>query len=296
MEESPYKLSNSAWSPNLTSYSPQLHASEISDEDSSDLDTASLPSQPIRIVGSDSTLDRLQANGPGFLSTEELFSLLLNAGTSTPSLELVQRVLDAVQQGDGDLRKRLLRVEMVELMAVSGVGIARAARVIAAVELGRRLYLQAPAMGTVIDTPDLAVSAIAPHLMCKSHEGFVIVCLDVKHRFLSSKLLFVGTDTETLAHPRIIFGEALRRGAARIIIGHNHPSGDVTPSPDDMTLTRQLLKAGRLLDLPVLDHLILGCGTYASIRQRTTLWEDVPQSVAGGMDATLHGDNGGYQT
>ncbi|MEP1075218.1 DNA repair protein RadC [Leptolyngbya sp. PL-A3] len=287
-----YKLSSTSWSSDLTFNSSQSHASEVSVEESFENSTATLSSQAIRIVESDSPVERLQTSGPSSLSTEELLSLLLSAGTSSSSLALTQRVIEAVQQGDGNLCKRLLRVDMTELIAVSGMGVARAARIIAAVELGRRLYLQAPSMGTVIDTPDLAAAAIAPHLMCKPYEAFVVVCLDIKHRFLSSKLLSMGTDTETLAHPRIIFGEALRRGSARIIVGHNHPSGDVDPSPDDIALTRQLLDAGTLLDVPVLDHLILGCGTYKSLRQSTQLWKEIPQAPREGTDTTVHEQSG----
>ncbi|MEP1079160.1 DNA repair protein RadC [Leptolyngbya sp. PL-A3] len=257
-------------------------------EEASDLTAVYLPSSPSHAIRSESPLERLQVRGPSVLTTEELLALLLGTGNSSWSSPLVQRVIEAVQHGDGNLRQRLLRVDMAELMAIHGVGTAKAARVIAAIELGRRLYLHAPPLGTVIDTPDLAVAVISPHLMCKPFEGFVVVCLDIKHRFVSSKLLSMGTDTETLAHPRIIFGEALRRGATRIIVGHNHPSGEVDPSPDDIALTRQILNAGVLLDMPVLDHLILGCGTYKSLRQCTTLWEEVPQGTKGEAETTVH--------
>lgn len=280
--------SDATWRAGLTLDLLSFHASESVADDSFPLASSHVPPHLARADHHESPLDRLQLCGPGVLSTEELLTLLLDKGTSLSSSALVQRVIEAMQHGDGNLRQRLLRVEMAELMAISGIGAAKAARVIAAIELGRRLYLHAPPLGTVIDTPDLAVAALSPHLMCKPFEGFVVVCLDIKHRFVSSKLLSMGTDTETLAHPRIIFGEALRRGATRIIVGHNHPSGEVDPSPDDIALTRQLLKAGVLLDMPVLDHLILGCGTYKSLRQCTTLWEEVPQATKGEVETTVH--------
>lgn len=280
--------SDATWCAGLTFDSLSFHASGSVADDSSPLAPSHLPPTPLRAEHDESPFDRLQLRGPGVLSTEELLALLLDKGTSPSSSALVQRVIDAVQHGDGNLRQRLLRVDMAELMTISGIGTAKAARVIAAIELGRRLYLHSPPLGTVIDTPDLAVAAISPHLMCKPFEGFVVVCLDIKHRFVSSKLLSMGTDTETLAHPRLIFGEALRRGATRIIVGHNHPSGEVDPSPDDIALTRQLLKGGVLLDMPVLDHLILGCGTYKSLRQCTTLWEEVPQTTRGDAETTVH--------
>jgi DNA repair protein RadC len=114
--------------------------------------------------------------------------------------------------------------------------------------------------------------------MWQSQEKFAVLFLDVKNRLLGNKVLTVGTATETLAHPRDIFREVLRHGATRAIVAHNHPSGHLEPSPEDIELTRQLLKAAQLLQVPLLDHLILGNGYAQSLRQLTELWQDYPQA------------------
>jgi DNA repair protein RadC len=114
--------------------------------------------------------------------------------------------------------------------------------------------------------------------MWQSQERFAIVLLDSKNQLLGTKVITIGTATETLAHPRDIFREVLRQGATRVIIAHNHPTGNVEPSPEDIALTEQLLKAAQLLNIPLLDHIILGDGNHQSLRQTMmTLWDKYPQ-------------------
>lgn len=113
--------------------------------------------------------------------------------------------------------------------------------------------------------------------MWQSQERFAVVLLDVKNRLLGTQVITIGTATETLAHPRDIFREVIRHGATRAIISHNHPSGNLDPSPEDIALTRQLLAGAQFLSIPLLDHLILGNGDYRSLRQTTALWEEYPQ-------------------
>ena len=106
-----------------------------------------------------------------------------------------------------------------------------------------------------------------------------MVLLDIRHRLLGTKVITIGTATETLAHPREIFKEVIRNGAVRCIVAHNHPSGNLDPSPEDLSLTRQLLQGAQILAIPVLDHLIIGNGDYRSLRQSTQLWQETPQDV-----------------
>lgn len=101
--------------------------------------------------------------------------------------------------------------------------------------------------------------------------------LDVKNRMLGTQVITIGTATETLAPPREIFREVIRRGATRLVVAHNHPSGSVEPSPQDIDLTRQLLAGAQFLGIPLLDHIILGDGNHYSLRETTTLWEEYPQ-------------------
>ncbi|NEQ52684.1 MAG: DNA repair protein RadC, partial [Leptolyngbya sp. SIO3F4] len=124
------------------------------------------------------------------------------------------------------------------------------------------------------DDPAVAAAALSQDLMWQSQERFAIALLDVKHRLIGTKVISLGTATETLAHPREIFREVIKQGATRVIVAHNHPSGSLEPSGADLDLTKQLLKAANILGIPILDHLILGNGDFASLRQTTTLWNE----------------------
>lgn len=144
-------------------------------------------------------------------------------------------------------------------------------------ELGKRVFQSRPGEQTIIDNPALAAAVLSADLMWQPTERFAVLLLDVRHRLLASHVVTVGTATETLAHPREIFREAVRRNASRLIIAHNHPSGNLSPSQMDLDLTKQILQAGQVMGIPVLDHLILGNGNYQSLREITSLWQEVPQ-------------------
>ena len=113
--------------------------------------------------------------------------------------------------------------------------------------------------------------------MWQSAERFAVLLLDVKNQLLGLKVITIGTATETIAHPRDIFREIIRHGATRAIIAHNHPTGNVEPSKEDINLTEQILQGGQMLSLPIVDHLILGNGKYQSLRKMTKIWEEFPQ-------------------
>jgi DNA repair protein RadC len=129
----------------------------------------------------------------------------------------------------------------------------------------------------VIDSPGAAASALSLELMWQAKEHFAIVMLDTKNRLLATRVITIGTATETLIHPREIFREVIKQGATKLIVAHNHPSGSLEPSPEDLQLTELLLQGAQCLQIPVLDHLILGNGDHQSLRQITDLWERFPQ-------------------
>ena len=158
-----------------------------------------------------------------------------------------------------------------ELTAIPGVGPAKATAILAAIELGKRVYQPRPSEGTVIDDPAVAAAVLSNDLMWQSQEKIATLLLDVKHRLIGHQVISIGTATESLAHPREIFREVIRHGAVRVIFAHNHPSGIVDPSSEDIELTGQLLQGAQFLGIPLLDHLILGNGNYRSLRQTTTL-------------------------
>jgi DNA repair protein RadC len=157
------------------------------------------------------------------------------------------------------------------------VGPAKATTILAAIELGKRILQSRPLERTVIEDPAVAAAALSNDLMWQAQERFAVLLLDIKHRLIGTQVITIGTATETLAHPRDIFREVIRQGAVRLIVAHNHPSGNVEPSPEDIVLTRQLLAGAQFLGIPLLDHLILGNGDHLSLRQTTTLWNECPQ-------------------
>lgn len=220
------------------------------------------------------------AQGAKSLSTAELLAILLSTGTGNVSaVGLGQLILQELSQHQRDPLSVLRSVNIRELTKISGIGTAKATSILAAIELGKRVYQSAPPEKTIIDDPNVAAAALSSELMWQAQERFAVLMLDVKNRLIGTQVITIGTATETLAHPREIFREILRVGATRAIVAHNHPSGTVEPSQEDINLTRQLLEGSRFLGLPILDHLILGNGNHLSLRQTTSLWNDVPQGV-----------------
>ena len=136
----------------------------------------------------------------------------------------------------------------------------------AALELGRQLYVEETQPGEVVDTPE-AAAAVFNCIAWEPVEKFAIACLNIKHRLLSCEVISSGTSTETLVHPREVFTVAMRAGATRLIVAHNHPSSDTRASKDDIQLTEQLLAASEVMGLPILDHLVVSKGIHTSMRQ-----------------------------
>jgi DNA repair protein RadC len=224
--------------------------------------------------------ERLISYGSKVLSTAELLALLLGTGQGAGKLSAVglgHFILQELSQHQRDPLSVLREVNVPELIKIHGVGEAKATTILAAIELGKRVYQSRPAEKTVVDDPRVAAAALSQDLMWQSQEHFAVLMLDIKHRLLGTQVVTIGTATETLAHPREIFREAIRQGAARMIVAHNHPSGILEPSPEDIHLTRQLLQAAQILAVPILDHLILGNGDFCSLRERSQLWKEIPQ-------------------
>jgi DNA repair protein RadC len=224
--------------------------------------------------------ERLLSQGSRYLSTAELLAILLGTGQGAGKLSAIglgQYLLQELSQHQRDPLAVLQDISPQELMQISGVGPAKATTILAALELGKRVFQARPLERTIINDPALAAAALGSDLMWQSQERFAVLLLDTKHRLLGTRVITIGSATETIAHPRDIFREVIRQGATRAIVAHNHPSGSLEPSPEDMELTRQLLAGAQLLGIPLLDHLILGNGDYRSLRQTTALWIDYPQ-------------------
>lgn len=153
----------------------------------------------------------------------------------------------------------------------------RMAKLLAAVELGKRLYCGTPQQGEIIDDPAVAAQALQPVIGYEPVEKFAVLLLDIKHRLLSVEIISSGIVNETCFHPRELFRAVILGGGSHCIIAHNHPSGSVQPSEQDLTITSATLKAAQQMMMPILDHVIVSHGNFCSLRQTTGLWQEVPQ-------------------
>lgn len=223
--------------------------------------------------------ERLAAFGSRSLSNAELLAILLGTGQGPGKLSAVglgQLILQTLGGDRQDPLAVLRDTSLAELTQIHGVGTAKATTILAAVELGKRILQTRPLDRAVIDSPAAAAAALSQDLMWQPQERFALLLLDPKNRLLATQVLTIGSETQSLAPPRDIFREIIRQGAAGCIIAHNHPSGDLTPSPEDLDLTRHLLMGAQFLDLPLLDHLIVGYGDFCSLRETTDLWAAYP--------------------
>lgn len=237
---------------------------------------ATIPSLRMRDLGeSERPRERLVRFGAASLSNAELVAILLRTGTSGASaLDVAQRVLalgndeGVTKSGEQDPGlRRLVTSTIEELRGVPGVGQSKAAQLKAAVELGRRIT-SASASRTCVRSPEDVSALVMEEMRYLDREQFRIVLLDAKNHVLGVKTVSVGSLSSSIVHPREIFKEAIARSSAAIILVHNHPSGDPTPSQEDLEVTRRLVEAGRLLGIEVLDHIVVGDNRYVSFKEK----------------------------
>jgi len=208
--------------------------------------------------------ERLVDLGASALSTAELLAIVLGSGgRGRSALRIGQEILSSAQ---GSLRRLAMR-PVGELTLLGGVGRARAVMVHASLELGRRMAVENRDETTPIRSPRDVVAFFAPRLEDLPVEEFHVAVLDAQHRLERDITVTRGILNSSLVHPREVFREAIAERAAAIILVHNHPSGDPAPSADDRNVTDQLVAAGRLLDIPVHDHVIIGRGRYTSFAE-----------------------------
>ncbi|HEX5436348.1 MAG TPA: DNA repair protein RadC [Gemmatimonadaceae bacterium] len=213
------------------------------------------------LPATDRPRERLKSVGPQSMSTAELLAILIGSGgVGRSALALGQEIL---ARGGGSLR-RIAAQPVAALTTLAGVGTARAVSIHAALELGRRMAAERRDDGASMRSPREVYAAFATRLRDLPVEEFHVAVLDSQHRLERDVTVTRGILNSSLVHPREVFREAIAERAAAIILVHNHPSGDPTPSPDDRLVTEQLVAAGRLLDIPVHDHLIVGRGRYLS--------------------------------
>jgi len=207
--------------------------------------------------------ERLQQYGAGMLSNAELLAILLRVGArGVSALRMADRLLRDLGGLAGIAKARL-----PQLSSQPGIGLAKAAQLQAAFELGKRLAAASEHGRPMVNSAADAAALVMEELRYLDQECLVALFLDTRNQLIRKKTLTMGTLTGSTAHPREIFKEAVTHSAASLIVVHNHPSGDPTPSKTDIALTDRLVKASQLIGIPLLDHLIIGDGKYASLKQ-----------------------------
>jgi DNA repair protein RadC len=208
--------------------------------------------------------ERLRDAGPAALSDAELLAILLRVGVSgTNVVQLAQQLLAEYRGWQG-----LLRADYRELCQRRGVGEAKAATLKAALEIGRRLLVAGLDERPQIKSPADVAALLMVEMGHLDQEHLRAVLLDTKNRVQEIVTIYVGSVNSAQVRVGEVFRDAVRRNSAALIVAHNHPSGDPTPSPEDIMVTRQIVQAGKLLDVEVLDHLIVGGGRFVSMRER----------------------------
>ncbi len=208
--------------------------------------------------------ERLQLYGASSLSTAELLAIILRTGTEGESaLALATRLLARYGGLTG-----LAEADFSDLCAEKGLGVAKAAQLKAAFELGKRLLVSSPQERPVVRSPSDAANLLMLEMGFLPKEHLRTILLDTKNRVISIPTICVGGLNMASARIGEIFREAIKADASAIILVHNHPSGDPTPSPEDIALTRQVVQAGKLLDIDVLDHIIIGKQKFVSLKER----------------------------
>ncbi|WP_282142559.1 RadC family protein [Cytobacillus oceanisediminis] len=208
--------------------------------------------------------ERFVLNGPQSLSNHELIAILLRTGTKDESvLQLANRLLTHFEG------LRLLKdASLDEITAIKGIGSAKAIQLLTAVEIGRRISTLTYDDRYTIRSPEDGANYVMHDMRFLSQEHFVCLYLNTKNQVLHKQTIFIGSLNASIVHPREVFKEAFRRSAASIICIHNHPSGDPTPSREDIEVTKRLAESGKIIGIEVLDHLIIGENKFVSLKEK----------------------------
>jgi DNA repair protein RadC len=206
--------------------------------------------------------ERLLRLGAGALSTVELLTILVGSGSRSCPADQIARRLTIAYPGLRQLAGRAA----ADLLELEGVGEATAARLAAALELGRRLQKERRERQPTLSTPRAVWRHLALELRDRERERFLALCLNTRNELIREVVVSVGSLNASIVHPREVFKPALACAAAGLVIAHNHPSGDPAPSREDREVTRAIGEAGRILDVPLHDHVIIGADSYFSFK------------------------------
>lgn len=208
--------------------------------------------------------EKAEIEGVEHLSDKELLTILIRSGTKTERADQV--ALKLLERCGDDGLQALWNMNIEELKTFSGIGKVKAIQFLCVCEIARRMASGKKLYGMKICSPEDVVTYYNAHLKYKQKECLLLLILDSKNRVLSEELLSVGTINSSIADPREIFLSALRKNGVSILLLHNHPSGDPTPSKEDIITTSRIIDAGKLLGVSLNDHIIIGQNTYISLR------------------------------
>jgi DNA repair protein RadC len=208
--------------------------------------------------------ERLQHHGPSAVSTAELLAIQLRTGTQERSAIGLGELLLSEFEG----LRGVANATIEEMARIKGVGPVKAVQIAAAFELGKRLAALSEEDRPVIHSPQDVANLLLPELRDVKKEHFKSLLLDTKNRVQKIRTVSIGILDSSLVHPREVFKDAIQASAASIIVAHNHPSGDPTPSAEDKRVTQRLAEAGQILGIELLDHIILGDNRWISLKER----------------------------
>ncbi|MGP4067588.1 RadC family protein [Halobacillus sp. B29] len=208
--------------------------------------------------------ERLLEIGASHLSNQELLAILLGSGTKRESvMDLAQRLLIHFE---GILLLKDATFE--ELTAIRGIGVAKAVLIMSAIEIGKRMQQMKPVERYMIRSPEDGADFVMEEMRDLKQEHFICLFLNTKNQVLHRQTIFIGSLNASIVHPREVFKEAVKRSAASIICAHNHPSGDPTPSQEDIQVTRRLQECGKMIGIELLDHLVIGDRKFISLKEK----------------------------
>ena len=212
--------------------------------------------------------EKMAANGAAVLTDAELIAILLRTGTVEKSAIDIASEMTA----DGGLYKRLAGITRLnELTNIKGLGQAKAATVLAALEIGRRIASAKPIEKIHLSCPQDVADFLMPRLRYAAKEQFVVILLNSKNKVIGTEVVSEGSLSSSIVHPREVYAPAILHHAAAIMVAHNHPSGDPKPSFEDEEVTRMLSRSGKVLGIPMIDHVIIGDGNYYSFLENEAL-------------------------
>lgn len=216
------------------------------------------------IPNEDRPRERMMKFGASALSQAELLAILLRTGTRQESaIHMAQRILSDI----GGIRG-IVDLSLDEMMRMKGIGPAKAVQIKAGVELGQRLAITRMPEAQIIRSPKDAANLLMEQLRYLQKEHFVCLFLNTKNHIIAQETLSIGSLNASIVHPREVFRAAIKCSSASVICAHNHPSGDPTPSPEDIRMTERLCHAGEIVGIDVLDHIVIGDGEFVSLKEQ----------------------------